>query len=141
MQLAGDGWGNLNWNRSPPPQFAADAELHLGNFQLALPNQPPWREADLAAIVSAKGQTDFSADTRIDSATLSVKAGADQFDVQLAEPVKDLRGGGAWPLRAEAQGQLQNWPGRLAAWLPMNNWQLCRGLCDRSGRHGLERPR
>jgi hypothetical protein len=124
IQLAGEGSGNLNWKRSPPPQFAGDAEVHLTNFQLALPNQPPWRESELVTIVSAKGQTDLSLDTRIDAAMLSVKAGADQLDLQLAEPVKDLHGGGAWPVRVRAQGQLQNWPGRLAAWLPMNNWQL-----------------
>jgi translocation and assembly module TamB len=124
MQLSGEGMGNFNWKRSPSPQFAADAEVHLAKFQLALPNQPPWHEDELVAIVSAKGQTDLSADTRIDAATVSIKAGADQFDVQLIEAVKDLRNGGVWPVRLRAQGQLQNWPGRLAAWLPMNAWQI-----------------
>ena len=78
MQLAGEGWGNLNWKRSPQQLFDADADLRLHNFQLALPGQTPWREDDLVAAFSAKGQTDFGPQTRIDSATLSVKSGADQ---------------------------------------------------------------
>ncbi len=121
LQLAGEGTGNLNWRRSPQQQFDADASLQLTNLQVALPNQTPWREPDLLARLTAKGQTDLSAETRIDAAALNVKAGADQLDVQLAAPVKDLRNGGIWPLRVQTQGQLQNWPGRLAAWLPANS--------------------
>ena len=56
----------------------------------------------------------FGAETRIDSATLNVKTDADQIDVRLTQPVADLREGGAWPVRVQAQGQLQNWPPRLA---------------------------
>ena len=36
----------------------------------------------------------------------------------------DLRNGGAWPVRVQMQGQLQNWPGRLAAWLPTSDCRL-----------------
>jgi translocation and assembly module TamB len=127
LQLAGEGGGNLNWKRSPQQVFDADADLRLHNFQVALPNQPPWRENDLIASFSAKGQTDFSKQTRIDTAGLNVKSGTDQLEVRLAQSVKDLSNGGALPLHLHAQGQLENWPGRLAAWLPMQNCRLAGG--------------
>ena len=46
------------------------------------------------------------------------------MSLQLAQPVADLHDGGTWPVHVQAQGQLQNWPGRLAAWVPMKDWQL-----------------
>ena len=124
MEWAGEGSGNLNWKRSPQQTFDADAEFRLRNFQLALPNRPPWREDDLVALFSAKGQTDLAAQTRIDTATVNVTAGTDQIEARLVQPVQDLRQGGTWPVRVRAQGQLQNWPGRLAAWLPTKDCRL-----------------
>lgn len=127
MQLAGEGWGNLNWKRSAQQEFDADAELRVQKFQLTMPNQPPWREDDLVTLLSAKGQTNLSVDTRVDTATLSVKTTADQIDAQLLQPVKDLRNGGTWPVQIKAQGQLQGWPGRLAAWLPTKDCRMTGG--------------
>ncbi len=124
LQLAGEGIGNLNWQRTPQKAFDAGAEFQVRNFQLALPNQQPWIERELVATLSAKGQTNLNVDTRIDAAAASLKAGEDQIDVQLAQPVQNLRDGGAWPVHVRAQGQLQNWPSRLAAWLPTQNCQL-----------------
>jgi hypothetical protein len=124
LQLAGEGWGNLNWKRSADQQFDADAEIRLQNFQLGLPNQPAWREDNLVALFSAKGQTDLAQKTRVDSATVGVKSGSDQIDVRLTQPIATLQQGGVWPLRVQAQGQLQNWPGRLAAWMPTKNCRL-----------------
>jgi hypothetical protein len=124
VQLAGRGLGDLHWKRTPQQQFDADAEIRLTNFQVGLPNQPAWREDDLVATFAAKGQTNLDVDTRIDSASVSVKSQTDQIDVRLMQPVKDLRNGGAWPVRVQAQGQLQNWPGRLAAWVPTKDCRL-----------------
>lgn len=127
MQLAGEGWGNLNWKRSARQEFGADCEIRLQKFQLAMPNQPPWQEADLVAILSAKGQTNLGVETRIDTATLSVKTADDQIDARIVRPVADLRNGGVWPFHVQAQGQLQNWPGRLAAFLPTKDCRLTGG--------------
>jgi len=124
MQLAGQGLGNLQWNRNKQQQFTADADLRLTNFQLGLPERLPWRENDLTATLSAKGRTNGLEATRIETAVLRVNAGADQIDVQLAQPVENLQDGGAWPLRGKGQGQLQSWPGRLAAWLPAGAWRI-----------------
>ncbi len=124
VQWSGEGWGNLNWKHLPQQPFDADAEIRLHNFQLAMPNQPPRHEDDLLALFSAKGQTDHAALTRLDSASVKVKAGIEELNVTLAEPVQNLRDGGAWPVRIAAQGQLQDWPARLAAWLPMKDCRL-----------------
>ncbi len=131
MQMAGEGWGNINWKRSPQRQFDADGEIRLHNFELGLPNRPAWREDDLVALLSAKGQTDFGQQTRIDAATVSIKSGTDQIDVRLLQPVGSLQDGGTWPLRIQAQGQLQSWPGRLAAWLPAKD-------CRFTGNYNLD---
>ena len=61
---------------------------------------------------------------RLDSAAVTVKAGTETLDVRLVDPVQKPRDGGTWPVRVAAQGQLQNWPGRLAAWLPMKDCRL-----------------
>jgi len=76
---------------------------------------------------AAKGRTNFDASTRIDTATLTVKSGTDQIDAKILEPVKDMQGGGVWRVWGRVVGQLQNWPARLAAWLPMSNCQLAGG--------------
>ena len=122
VQLAGDGYGSLNWKRSPPPGFAADAEIHVSNIQLAMPNRSPWRKDGLVISASAKGQTDLGANTRIDTAGLNLTMGTDQLAAQLAEPVQDLSNGGTWAIGVKLQGQLQSWPGRLALWLPNIDW-------------------
>jgi hypothetical protein len=124
VQWSGEGWGNLNWKHAPRQPFDADAEIRLHNFQIAVPNQPPWHEDDLLALFSAKGQTDHATLARLDSASVKVKAGTEELDVRLVEPVQNLRAGDAWPIHVGAQGQLQDWPGRLAAWLPMKDCRL-----------------
>jgi hypothetical protein len=124
VQLAGEGWGSFNWKRTEQRQFTADGEVQIQKFQLATPNQQPWNEESLLLFCTAKGRTDFGADTQLDSAALNVKAGADKLDAQLTQPVSDLRNGGIWPVSVQMQGQLQNWPARLGAWLPTKDWQM-----------------
>ena len=124
LQFAGEGSGRIDWKRTPQQQFDAGGQLQLRGFQWSLPNRPPWREETVTLEASAKGQTDLGANTRIDAAALSVKAKSDRLDVRLAAPVANLSGSGAWPMIVQMQGQLQDWPPRLAAWLPMNNCRL-----------------
>jgi translocation and assembly module TamB len=130
-KFAGEGDGNLTWKRSPDHLFDAGANVQVRGFQLQMAgeqkNQPAWREDSLLVYVSAKGQTNFDVNTRIDAATLNVTSGFDQIDAKIMEPVKDLQGGGVWRVSAQIKGQLQNWPARLALWLPMNNCQLAGG--------------
>ena len=129
LKFSGDGWGNFNWKRSPD-LFETDCDLNLRGFEWSLAGQQPWREENLAATFTAKGQTDFSENTRIDSATFSVKTSTangqinDQIDLSLSKPVANIKNGGVWPVSVNMQGQLENWPGRLAAWLPVNGWNV-----------------
>ena len=127
-KFAGEGSGNLTWKRSADQQFDAGADMQLRGFQLSMAKQLPWREDSVLVYASAKGQTNFDAKTRIDAATLTVKSGTDQIDAKILEPVKDMQGGGVWKVWARMVGQLQNWPARLAAFVPtMNTWQLAGG--------------
>jgi translocation and assembly module TamB len=124
LQMAGDGSGNLAWRRSTSQQFDAGADIQVRGFQLGMTGQPTWREDSLFVNASAKGQTNFDANTRIDTASINMKSGFDQIDVSLLSPVKNLQGGGVWSVVLKMQGLLQNWPGRLAVWLPMKNVQM-----------------
>ena len=124
VQLAGDGFGNMNWKRDAQQQFTADAELQLHNLQVVLPDKQPWQEANLIVYCSAKGKTDATANTRLDSAALNVQAGDDRLTAQLLQPVADLKQGGVWPVRVLMQGQLQNWTARAGSFLPLSNWRL-----------------
>ena len=124
MAMAGDGWANLNWKRTPDRQFAADAEIQINKLQFDLPKRQPWREESLLVFCKAAGRTDLGSDTQIESATLNVKSGDDRIDAQLTQPVADLHNGGTWPVHIQMQGQLQNWPARLGVWLPMKDCQM-----------------
>ncbi|HEY4759360.1 MAG TPA: hypothetical protein VIH42_02140, partial [Thermoguttaceae bacterium] len=106
VQLAGDGWSNVNWKRNAQQQFETDAELQLHNLQVLLPEKQPWKEESLLIYVSAKGKTDGTSNTQLDAASLNVKAGDDRLAAQLLKPVADLKQGGIWPVRLLMQGQL-----------------------------------
>jgi translocation and assembly module TamB len=123
-QLAGEGSITAAWRRDAAQQFDAKSEIQLQNFQVMLSDQMPWREPSLVTTLSAKGKTDFTLkNTTVDTASLNLIAGADQFAATLTTPVKDLTGGGTWPLRLTAQGQLQNWLSRAAAFAPLTGYQ------------------
>ena len=124
VQLAGDGFGNINWKRDAQQQFTADAELQLHSLQVILPDKQPWREDNLIVYCSAKGKTDGTANTRFDTAALNVQAGDDRLTAQLLQGVADLKQGGVWPVRILVHGQLQNWAARAGSFLPLSGWNL-----------------
>jgi translocation and assembly module TamB len=124
MQLAGDGFGNVNWRRDAQRQFSADAELQLHKLQVVLPDKQPWVEENLLLYCAAKGQTDGTVNTRIEAASLSIQAGEDRLTAQLLQPVADLKQGGIWPVRLGSQGKFQTWTARAATFLPLSDWQL-----------------
>ena len=126
LQLSGEGSGNLNWMRTPQQQFTAGAELQINDFQLTTTGRQPWRERNLSLSLSlsANGQTDLGENTRIDAAALTLKTTNDQIKARLTGAVADLTDGGSWPVRLDMRGQLQNWPARLAPWLPTGGWRI-----------------
>lgn len=122
FRLAGDGWGNFHWTRTPDLNFEADGEFQLHNFQLATAQSPPWIEENLVVALAAKGRTNLGADTRVDMATLQIRSGNDQLDARLVQPVADLRT--ALPIDVQMQGQLDRWPARLATFVAAQDWRL-----------------
>jgi translocation and assembly module TamB len=122
ISLGGDGWAHFHWARSQEQRFEADAELQLRNFQLAMPQRQPWAEGELSLLASASGRTDLGADTQLHAASLEIKTSTDHIQARLTQPVLDFRGGGTWPLDLQAQGNLQNWPARLARWFGIESW-------------------
>jgi len=127
VRLAGDGWAQFNWKRSERRDFKADGQLQVRNFHLATPGRPPWSEESLVATLSASGQTDFAADTRLDDALVQITAGPDQTDrvhLRLTQPVLDFRGGGTWPIEVRSQGELARWPPRISPWVAVKDWSV-----------------
>ena len=124
LRLAGDGWAQLNWQRSDARDFQADGELQVRNFELTPADRPSWKEERLIVTLSATGRTDFSTDTQVDTATLNLDAGSERFSARLVQPVLDFRGGGVWPVEVNSTGQLARLSPRVAPWMPLDGWSL-----------------
>ena len=122
IRLAGDGWGQLNWNRTADGAFDAVAQLRVNGFQWAMPDRPPWTEDALTLTFSATGRTASWFPKRFDTAVAKFESGPDLVEVRLMEPVDDFKASGPWSVELQSRGQLQRWPGRLAVWLPSKTW-------------------
>lgn len=124
VHLSGDGWAQLHWQRSDARDFAADGEIQLRSFELAIPERPTWTEENLTVTLSATGRSDSRADTRVDTAMLRIDVGADWLQARLTQPVLDLRGGGDWPVEIRAAGELARFAPRVSPWVILNDWRL-----------------
>jgi len=124
IRLAGDGWAQLNWQRSDAKDFRGDGELQVASFELASADRPSWREERLIVTLSATGRTDFSTDTQVDTATLNIDAGSERIEARLVQPVLDFRDGGVWPVEVRSTGELAQLAPRLAPWVPLDGWRL-----------------
>ena len=123
LRLAGDGWAKLNWKQSSQKDFVADAQVQVQSFECTLPDRPAWKEDRLSVTVAAAGSTNFTEETRLESASLVLESGSDRVDARLLEPVADLRGG-VWTLEVRSQGRLETWRPRLAPWTNVDGWEL-----------------
>jgi len=123
LQLAGEGWAHLNWQLDAEDYFQADAELHVAQLAVVLPDRPPWREQNLVAIGAARGVSRAGQITRLDEATFHAQAGADRLDLRLREPATDVRPDRQWPLALSAEGELANWPSRLAMFADLSAYR------------------
>ncbi len=124
LRMAGDGWTHLNWKRAADGRFETDAELQLRNFQLALPEKPPWTEEHLLVFLSAGGQTDLGLDTQLDKADLQIQTPTERLDARLTQPVLDLTGGGTWPVQIHMTGQFQRWLQRIEPFMAIEDYKL-----------------
>ncbi len=131
MRMAGEGWGNLNWKRGADKRFDAELELQASKVQVAFPNKPPMNEELLQFAAKATGQTDFTSNTKIETATATLAAGQDRLDAQLRQPVDMRVSGGTWPIHASMQGLLQNWFARAATFVSVGDWRVVgQGVID-----------
>jgi hypothetical protein len=115
LVLAGDGTGKFQWSRNAAGDFDAAGQFDLRNFQLAAAQRQPWAEESLAIVLSAKGNTDFLSQARLDTATLQLRTAGDQVDIRLLQPVTDFSLHTPWPLDIQLQGRLDRWPPRFAS--------------------------
>ncbi|MDZ7619421.1 MAG: hypothetical protein U1E05_20675, partial [Patescibacteria group bacterium] len=114
LGLAGEGWSHLAWRHGPEDAFEAEVELHVSRLNVALPNRQPWQEPELVLFAKGSGYTDFGADTRVETASIQMVAGTERLEARLIRPVLELRDGGSWPVALQMQGELANWPPRMA---------------------------
>lgn len=124
VTMAGDGWGNIQWTLSPDSTFETDGELRLRGFRLILPQCQPWIEDNLIVALAAKGNAGAARPARLDMASVQLRSPTDQIDLKLAQPIADLSAGLAGPIDVKAQGRLDGWPGRLAAFVNTQNLRL-----------------
>jgi len=124
LQLAGDGWAKLHWKQPAGQDFLAEGQLQVQNFRLASTAQRPWTEDKLWVNLTATGRTDFSANTRLESAVLEAMAGDDRLDARLVQPIADFHNGGVWPVAVRSTGALARWLPRLSPWVSLEGVQL-----------------
>ena len=128
LQMAGDGSGSLAWKRSPDKQFDAGANIEFRGFQLGMTGQPAVARRQPAVLRLGQGSNQFRCQHphRCGDADRQ-----ERISIRLTRSSRSrsriMHSGGVWPVEVQMQGQLQNWPARLAAWLPMDNVQLAGG--------------
>ncbi len=127
------GKGNVrfDWHRTHEQQFRTQGEVELSDFRITDARGRELAEDRLTLSVSANGQTNFTAQTSVDRASLEITADLDSLLMQLVEPIDNLQGGGTWPLAVELKGDLARWQTRLEPWFPNRDWTLA-GTCDLS---------
>ncbi len=114
LGLSGGGWSHFTWQQAPEGSFETEIELHVSKLNVAIPNRQPWREPELVLLAKGSGHTDFGTDTQVEMASVQVVAGAERLEARLVRPVLELRDGGSWPVAIQIQGELANWPPRMA---------------------------
>ena len=124
LKLEGDGTGGFEWKRAADSTFVANGQFKLQDFQLANVGRQPWIEENVTVTLSAKGKIDLGANTRVDSALVQIDAKTDQLQIEVAQPVADLKDGGKWPLVVRMRGRLDRWPARLATFVDTQNWRM-----------------
>ena len=100
--------------RSSDDAFEADAELQATNFVLARPGKPAWDDPRLAVTLSAKGQLDGKTLKRLDTTTIEIASGTDDFTATLVSPVAEPSAAAAWPFDAHLRGELDAPDGALS---------------------------
>lgn len=124
LRLSGIGSTQLSWKRAPDSTFRLDGQLQLRNFECSLPQRPAWAEESVNGWLIATGKTNFTPDTRLDTALVRLETTQDRIEAQLVQPMASLRDGGVWPVQIQAMGRLERWRPRLIPWVNLNDYQF-----------------
>ena len=69
-------------------------------LRAARPGKPAWDDPRLAVTLSAKGQLDGKTLKRLDTTTIEIASGTDDFTATLVSPVAEPSAAAAWPFDA-----------------------------------------
>ena len=76
LALAGNGSGKFQWSRNAAGDFDSSGQIDLRNFQLGNAQRQSWAEDSLTIVLSAKGNTDFVSQARLDAAAMQLRPAA-----------------------------------------------------------------
>jgi translocation and assembly module TamB len=124
VRLEGTAAVTLRSASRPGGEFTADGTARLTRFTVADAAGRGVNEPELLVELKASGRHDPSGPVRLDAASASLTAGADQLTAALVEPVADARTARTGKLSAKLAGDLARWRTRLG-WLGVPaDWQL-----------------
>lgn len=123
-RLAGTLNSEVRWSEDRGGIWLATGDAQVQNFELSAAGLAPWREQDLKLVAEIRGAMGAAGLDRIDAATLSVVAGADQLAAELAGPVQSPSSASAWPAKFTLRGDLATWTPRLQPVMPLGDLRL-----------------
>ena len=123
IDLAGAGEAELHFKRTSRGGFTATVDFQAREFQWIVEGRRPWREPEIAMRLDTAGQIEQGAVRNLERASLNIDAGAEQLNVQLAEPIEDLHVAKV-PLELIWKGQLAEWLPRIESWMPLTGWDF-----------------
>ena len=99
---------------APDGSFKASLTADVNNFKFADAAGRAVTEPKLTVNAAATGRHTPGGPVRLDTLTANVAAAGDRAEVQLVEPVADLRSARTGTVRAAVEGDLARWRGRTA---------------------------
>ena len=135
VQLAGNVTARCTWQSDREDQINFSGDLLVTEFQLDLPDRPPWHDARMEILLRANGLREGPRLRKVNAAALTLTSGKDRLDLQLANPVTlapaDASRPGSesnepteWPVRLSLQGNLATWMPRIGPWFSLEDSRL-----------------
>ena len=112
-RLAGEASAWVIATRSPQGDFKSSAGVDLKGFEFRTGKASGLAEHALAVRVRAEGHWPGDGPVRIDSGAFSVAAGVDRLELNLMQPVSDLRDLDRAKCSAHLTGELARWMNRV----------------------------
>lgn len=131
-RLAGTVDGKLQWSQGEANVWTAQATAVAQGFELAAPGLAPWKEPSLRLTAETQGLLAGNQLARIDRGNVSIEAGGDRCNVELAEVVQSPSLATKWPANFSLRGDLASWAPRLQPVVPLGDLRIA-GLIDLAG--------